>query len=408
VDELKAHVRRLKAELQHVPTASKLEPLGADADTLDSLNVSGAIKDELHAWKDRALWDVIDTATGARSQPLGLSTTTAGWNRRSIWWERRELCLKMLEGVEGYDNDELFALVYTLDDGDDHEDPRNWIKANPSLGVIVQEQELAKRLKEAKQSGKLFAFLRLRLNKPTDTAARWLDMDRWRKCADPVDEQTLYGRACYGGLDLSQTTDLTGWALWFPPVPGDPLWRLIVRHWLPREDLGAREARDKVPYGKWADGSRLTLCEGIWVDYAMIRERVLLDARNFRLMGVAYDNRFAPSLVQNLITEGVECHPWNQNVSGMNTATKEFRRFVLAREMSHQGCPLLEWEAENTAIKETSEGYVKPNKAGSSQRIDGIAAAISALGLAIHKNGAGPVMAGIGEIDLDFDFGGLF
>lgn len=400
VAALKPHLRRLKTELRHEATASKLEPLGADADTLDSLNVSGAIKDELHAWKSRDLWDVIDTATGARSQPLGLSTTTAGHNRRSIWWERRELCVKLLERVEGFENDELFPLIYTPDEGDDWENPAVWSKGNPSLGVIVQRDELSRRLREAKQQGRPLAFRRLRLNQPTETAVKWLDMAKWRRCADPVDESVLWGRPCYGGLDLSTTTDLTGWALWFPPIEHDRKWRLLVRHFLPKEDLDAREFRDKVPYGKWADGVRLTLSEGSWVDYGLVKKRIRDDAQVFRLMALAYDNRFAPSLIQDLIAEGFECVPWNQGPSGVNTGTKELYRMTLAGEMAHQGCPLLEWEAENTAVKETAEGYQRPDKSASSQRIDGIAAAISGLSLAIEKNGAGPVPAGIVELDL--------
>lgn len=404
---IKSHLRRMKSSILHEKTGSKIEPLGADADSLDGLNVHGAIKDELHAWKTRELWDVIDTATGARHQPLGLSTTTAGFSRRSIWWERRELGVKLLEGAKGFENDELFPLIYCPDDGDDIEDPAVWVKGNPNIGVTIQPDELGRRLKEAKQTpGQMLAFLRLRLDKPTETATRWLNMERWRDCRDPIDEETLIGRPCYAGLDLSQTTDLTAWALWFPPSADDPMWRLLVRHWVPNDDMVARCARDKVPYDKWADSVSLTLCEGTWVDYGLVRKRIKDDAAKFRLMALAYDNRFAPSLVQNLIEDGIDCVPWNQGVPGMNTATKEFRRMVLAREFCHQGCPLLDWEAENTAVKVNAEGYEKPAKDASSGRIDGIAAAVTGLGLAIHKNGAGPVEAGIMEID--FDIGGLF
>lgn len=402
-DTFKRHLRRMKAEIRHESSGGKLEPLGADADSLDGLNVHGAIKDELHAWKNRDLWDVIDTATGARSQPMGLSTTTAGYNRRSIWWERRELCLKMLDGAEGFANDELFALVYTPDDDDDFENPSVWAKGNPSLGVTVKGEEIARRLRDAKQSpGQLAAFLRLRLDKVTETATKWLHMGRWKECACPISEELLLGRPCYGGLDLSQTTDLTGWALWFPPAGDDPLWRLLVRHWIPDDELPARMLRDRVPYDQWADDTRLTLCQGTWVDYGLIRKRILEDSQKFALMGLSFDSKFAPSLIQHLMEDGIECTPWNQGVSGMNTACKEFNRMVLAKEFGHQGCPLLEWEAENTAVKQTAEGYQKPDKERSANRIDGIAAAITGLGLAIHKNGAGPVQAGLLEMDIDF------
>jgi phage terminase large subunit-like protein len=399
---LKKHLRRLKAEVRHEQSGSKLEPLGSDADTLDSLNVHGAIKDELHAWKSRELWDVMDTATGARMQPLALSTTTAGHNRRSIWWERRELCLKLLEGVPGFENDELFPLIYTPDDGDDVEDPAVWVKGNPSLGVIVRREELAQRLREAKQSPKgMAAFIRLRMNKPTETATRWMPMGRWRRCAEPISEEELIGRPCWGGLDLSMTTDLTAWGLVFPPTPLDPKYRLLVRHFLPRDEIEEREKRDKVPYRSWADGVRLTLGEGNWVDYGLVRKTVLADGEKFRLLGLAFDRKFAPSLVQTLMADGIECVPWSQGTYGMTTATKEMYRMVLAGELRHQGCPLLTWEVENTAIKTDPGDGQMPDKAASSQRIDGVVAGIMALGLAIHKQNDMPAEAGVMEMDLE-------
>ncbi len=404
---LKKHLRLMKYEVRHEDSGSKLLPLGADADSLDGLNVHGAIKDELHAWKSRDLWDVIDTATGARSQPLGLTTTTAGHNRRSIWWERRELGLKMLDGVAGFDDDELFPLVYCPDDGDDFENPAVWGKGNPNLGVTVQADEIKKRLWAAKRTpGQLNAFLRLRLDLPTETATRWLSMDRWKACADPVAEDLLVGRECFGGLDLSQTIDLTAWALIFPPSAGDPKWRLLVRHFLPRDDLDAKVQRDNVPYGKWADDRRLTLSEGNWVDYGLVKKRIKDDAAKFRLLGLAFDSRFAPSLIQDLMHDGIECVPWNQSVAGMNTATQEFARMVLSRELAHEGCPLLNWEAENTAIRQDANGYQKPHKGESTGRIDGIAASITGLGLAIHKHGDRPPDAGAMVIDLG-EWGGF-
>lgn len=394
-------VRRMKAEIRHESNGSKMEPLGADADTLDSLNVHGAIKDELHAWKFRELWDVIDTATGARSQPLGVSTTTAGWNRKSIWWERRELAIRLLERKEGYDNDEFFPLIFTLDEGDDWEDESTWAKGNPSLGVTLRLEELRKRANEAKQTpGQVNAFKRLRLNIVTENATRWLSLKAWKRAAEPLSLEELLGRPCFGGLDLSLTTDLTAWALIFPPVEGDPKYRLYVRHWIPKEGLDLKEARDAAPYSKWADGERLALSEGDWVDYAIIEARIKEDAEKFRILGVAYDPRFAPSIVQRLIAEGIKCIPWGQHHGSLNTGTKEFHRLILCGEMVHQGCPLLEYQAENVSVSINSAGYQKPDKKQSSRRIDGIAASVNGLSLAIEQHGTEPQEAGMFEIEI--------
>lgn len=404
---LAKRVTRYTASLGVEATQSKLVPLGADADTLDGLNPSAAIKDELHKWRTRDLWDVLDTATGARRQPLGVSTTTAGSNRQSIWWERRERCLKMLAGTVA--DDELFALVYTLDDGDDWEDPAVYGKANPNLGVTVRLDELVKRRDEAKQTpGLINAFKRLRLNTPTDAAESWIAADLWKACADPVDEKALEGRDCYGGLDLSQTTDLTAWALVFPPSVADPKWRLLVRQFLPREVIRVRVERDRVRYDLWAETGQLLLTEGDCVDYAAVKWKVLADAGRFVVRGLAFDRMFALPVIQELQAEGLECVPWGQGFLSLNTPTKELGRMLQAKQIAHQGDEVLAWEASNVAVEMDAAGNLKPSKRKSTERIDGIAAAVNALGLALTRCGTGPASAGVYELDLEGDlFGGI-
>jgi phage terminase large subunit-like protein len=403
---LAGRLKRYQASITHPPTGSKLVPLGADADTLDGLNPSGAIKDELHKWRSRDLWDVLDTATGARAQPFGLSTTTAGSNRHSIWWERRERCLKVLQGTLA--DDELFALVYTLDEADDWTDPRVYGKANPNLGVTVQLDELVKRRDEAKETpGLVGAFKRLRLDVPTDAAEAWLDSAVWAACADPIPETELAGRACWGGLDLSQTTDLTAWALAFPPSLADPKWRLLVRHFLPREAIRRRVQKDRVEYDVWAAAGRFILTHGDCADYAAVRRQVLEDAGRFLVRGLAFDRMFALPVIQELQAEGLECVPWGQGFLSLNTPTKELGRLLATRDLAHQGCPVLGWQAANVAVEQDAAGNLKPSKKKSTERIDGIAASVNALGLALAKHAAGPTSAGFYELPDGVDlFGG--
>lgn len=396
---MKPYIRRMQAEIRHDKSGSKMKPLGADSDTLDGLNVHGAIKDELHAWTNQGLWDVIDTATGAREQPLGVVTTTAGHNRKSIWWQRRDKALKLLDRVPGYDDDSFFPLIYTLDTTDDWENYELWGKGNPSLGVIIKLEDLKRQYQEAKQTpGQINAFRRLKLNQPTDTATQWIPADAWRRAHDRMDEAHLLGRPCFGGLDLSLTTDLTAWALIFPPYDGDPKYRLYVRHFMPKQNIEDKEARDGVPYRSWADGRRLILSEGDWVDYSLVEKVIREDAEKFKVLGIAYDNRFAPAIVQNLMADNITCVPWGQNHGSLNTGTKEFYRMILARELAHQGCPLLDWQAGNAAVSVNSSGYQKPDKEHSNKRIDGIAASVNATGLAIEQHGTGPANAGMFDL----------
>lgn len=395
---LKGRITRYESSLSHGKSGSKAVPLGADANTLDGLNPSATIKDELHQWKTRDLWDVLATATGARSQPFGLSATTAGHNKFSIWWERRERCLMMLSGK--VKDDELLPLIYTLDDDDDWTDEKNWIKANPNLSVTIRPEEMRQKLEEAKQTpGSIGAFKRLRLNTPTDSAERWIEEEQWDACCDPITEEDLHGRECFGGLDLSQTQDLTGWGLVFPPNDVDPKWRILVRHFMPKEVVRKRSEKDRVPYDQWADERLFILTEGDCVDYARVKAQVIADALAFRLNALAFDRFSALPVIQELQAEGIECIPWGQGYLSLNAATKELSRMIAAALIGHQGDKVLNWQAGNVAIETDPAGNIKPSKRKSGEKIDGFAAIVNALGLAMQKHQAGQTQAGVFEID---------
>jgi phage terminase large subunit-like protein len=374
-----------KDNLSVAATHSKFEPLASDSDSLDGLNVSGAIMDELHAWKQRGLWDVMETATGARRQPLFLVTTTAGYNRHSIWWERREMALNTLRGLTP--NDSLFAFVATLDPEDDWTDEKVWAKANPSLGVTVRLEELREKCDEAKQvPGKQNAFKRLRLNLPTEQASLWLDLEKWDACAGPVDEESLLGRPCFGGLDLSATTDLSALALLFPPEADDEPWKLLVRFWLPGDDLRERSIRDGVPYGEWSDRGLIHLTDGSSIDYDAIEAQVLLDAERFAMQELAFDRYLANQLVTRLQDRhGVNVVGFGQGFVSMAGPAKEFEVLVISGRLAHGGNPVLRWQAGCTAVKQDAAGNVKPDKASSTARIDGIVASLMALGRAMVR-----------------------
>ena len=397
---LRRHLRPKVFTIVHEASGSKLDPLSSDSHSLDGLNISCAIRDELHAWKGHELWDVIETATGARDQPLGISTTTAGTNRQSVWWEQRELVIKMLEQKDGFDDDGLFGLIYTLDDDDEWQDERCWIKANPNLNVTLKIEDLRAECRKAiRNPGYTNNFRRLRLNQPTESVTKWLGAGLIQKAWEDYDEENLHGRICYGGLDLSQTLDLTAWALVFPPTDHDTNWRLVIRHFMPGADIREKEERDGFPYSRHADGKVLTLTEGDWVDYELVKSRIYRDAESFRLVSLAYDRRFAPAIIQHLIAEGIECVPWTQTFGGLTTGTKEFKRLLHARLLKIPKCPIIEWETENVSIEVDNAGNERPHKGKSTGRIDGIVAAINSLSLANHKYGSEEPEAGVLEID---------
>ena len=210
---LRRRVELLINNLHVAASASRFMPLSSDSSTMDGLNVHGAIIDELHAHKTRGVVDVLDTATGARRQPLLFEITTAGYDRHSICFEHHDYSIKVLDGV--LQDDSWFAYIAAADEGDDWTDPKVWRKANPNFGISVKEDDLARKAEKAVAlPGAQNAFRRLHLNQWTEQAERWIDMAAWDACDAPVDPERLRGRACFGGLDLSTTTDLS------PRLPG--------------------------------------------------------------------------------------------------------------------------------------------------------------------------------------------
>lgn len=364
-------------------TLSKFEPLGRDSDSTDGLNVHASVMDELHAWKTRDLWDVIETATGSRTQPMIAAITTAGYNRHSICWEKHEYLCKILSQV--INDDDFFGMIYTLDDDDDIEDEANWIKANPNLGVSVKIDDLRGAIKRAKESpAALNSVLRLRLNKWTQSETRWLDLDRWQACGSAVEASSLRGRRCYGGLDLSSSIDITAWILVFPPVEKDEPYKVLCRFFVPEDNMRERSRKDRVPYEVWCREGFITSTPGNVIDYAWIIAQIERDAKEFDLQEIAFDRWGATLIYQQLSDLGMQVVEFGQGFASMSPPAKELEKLVLSRKISHGGNPVLTWMADNVVAVQDPAGNIKPDKGRSTEKIDGIVALIMGLDRALH------------------------
>lgn len=388
----------------HIPeTGSKFEPLGSDSKTLDGLNVSGGLVDELHAHKTRELWDVLITATGARRQPLIFSITTAGFNKQSICWEQHDYTEKILEGMI---NDEShFGIIYTLDlaenDGevdDDWEDESLWPKANPNLNICTKMDDLRIKAAKAKEvPTALNSFLRLHLNIWTDSVTKWIPVEKWGACAVTVDMEKLKGRTCYAGLDLSSNIDISALVLVFPPEAEGGRYILVPRFWIPEDNIHDRVHKDRVPYDTWVCQGFITATPGASVDYGFILEQLGRDCEDFDLLEVAYDKWGASKLVNDLIDAGFELEnvkhaqrhliQFPQAISRMSGPTKEFEKMVIARELEHDNNPVMNWMLSNTVIRFDASGNMKPDKAASTEKIDGVIAGIMGLSRAVGSEG---------------------
>ncbi|MBB4267603.1 terminase TerL endonuclease subunit [Roseospira visakhapatnamensis] len=405
---LRSRVTRTVNNLAVTATASWFRPLSADASKMDGLNVHFAAVDEVHEHPNAEIIQKLNTATGARRQPLIFEITTAGHDRHSVCRQHHEFSVKALEGsVPPEAADSWFAFIATLDDGDDWTDPAVWIKANPSLGVTVKEDDLRRQIEEAREMpAQQNAIRRLRLNEWTEQVTRWLDMAVWEDGGPPVAtdaadvkadlddlEAALAGRPCYGGLDLARVNDLSAFVLLFPPT-GDPdlgplaaRWIAVCRFWVPEDDILRRARRDRVPYDVWRDQGFLTATPGNATDFAFIEHEILALAGRFDLRELAYDRTFAGEIVQTLQQEGLSLIEFGQGFLSLAAPTAELERLVVSRSFWHGGHPVLRWNASNVAVRQDPAGNIKPDKERSSERIDGIAALVNALGRALVQGG---------------------
>ena len=367
-------------------TSSKFQPLGADADTMDGLNVHGALIDELHAHKTRDVVDVLETATGARRQPLIFEITTAGYDRQSVCYEHHNYSVSVLRGL--IQDDTWFAFMAALDEGDDWRDEATWAKANTNLGVSVKLDDLRRKAEKAQHlPAAQNAFRRLHLNEWTQQSDRWIDLALWDSNAgDPVIAQGLKGRKCYGGLDLSSVSDITAWVMVFPDDKEPGKITVLPRFWCPESRLTSESNTYRDQYQAWVRNGWMTATPGDAVDYAWVRKQVLEDAQQFQLIDLNVDRLFQGyQLSQELTDEGLAVFGMGQGFYSMAGPMKEFERRLLAKQIQHGGNPVLRWMAGNVAVKQDPAGNLKPDKAESQGKIDGIVALLMALDRATRR-----------------------
>lgn len=385
--KLKKYITHFKTNLNIEETASKFEPLSSDYNTLDGLNPHAALIDELHAQK-RDLYDVLTTAIGARSQPLIVSITTAGYDRHSICYEQELYTEKILEGI--IQDDSHFGIIYTLDNPEEWEDEKNWIKANPNIGISVDIEDLRSKAKKAKEvPTQLNAFLRKNMNIWTESHTRWISTEKWDACGGQIDRENLKGGLCYGGLDLSTTTDISALVLVFPPIEEKEKYKILCRFWIPSDNMHERVRRDKVPYDVWARQGYIKPTLGNIIDYSFILAQIQQDMKDYDFKELAFDRWGSQKIMTDLQNLGFEEEnikygqrhliDFGQGFASMNSPTKELEKMILSKEICHGDNPVLKWMMSNVAIKMDAAGNIKCDKAESTDRIDGIVALIMAI-----------------------------
>lgn len=373
-------------------------PLGADADTMDGLNPSCGLVDEVHKHKKRDVWDVFDTALGARDQPILWAITTAafGSDESSLCYDLNQYTCRVLEDFDkpdGLIDETWFGYIATIDEGDDWRDPSVWIKANPNLGISVSLEELTQKCAQAQAvPSRQNAFKRLRLDIWTEQEDLWIPMEVWDRNGSPFDVGMLEGRDCHGGLDVSAKIDLSGLVLTFPPADDDPMWYQLYFPFIPSKGIERRELKDdKVPFRAWAEQGHLTITDGDGIDQNVIKRTVLEATERFNIIDIGFDPWSAHKLSSELIDEGVDMVEMRQGIATFADPSAEFERLLYAGRLAHGGHPVARWMARNVAIRFDENENFMPAKRKSKDRIDLIVAGVMSIGRALATDtGEGP------------------
>ena len=365
--------------------AGFFQVLSAEVGTKHGLNVSGLVFDEVHAQPTRKLYDVLTQGSGdAREQPLFFLITTAGTDKNSICYELHQKAKDILAGQRV--DHTFYPVVYGLEDGEDWHDEKNWYKANPSLGQTIDINRVREHYHEALENpAEEAVFKQLRLNMWVSSTTAFIPEQVFDKGNQPINLDLLRGRECYGGLDLSSTGDITALVLMFPPRTEDEKYICLPFFWVPEDTIPIRVRRASVPYDTWEKQGYLKATEGNVIDYNFIEKFILDLYQIYNIKEIAVDRWNATQLTINLQDDGMTMVPFGQGFKDMSAPTKEFYKLMMEGKIIHGGNPILKWMALNVVVDRDAADNIKPTKARSPEKIDGIVAAIMALDRCIRQ-----------------------
>lgn len=365
--------------------AAFFKPLSRDADSLEGLNPSGAIIDELHAHKTREVFDVLDEATGARRQPLIFIISTEGDNANGVFAEQVEYAQQILDGR--HEDDSYFAIIYTIDADMDWTTREAWAMANPNMGISVLEKDLEIRCRQAQKNAESqSSFLTKRLNVRVGAGEAFFNLLAWNTICkdDTLRIEDFYGKPCIVGLDLASKIDIAAKVLLFDKA-------VFAKFYLPEDTLERGNPNYDV-YRGWAERGLLTLTPGNVIDFEFIERDLLDDKQKFSVTHVAYDPDQAHYLSTRMQAEGFTMVELPQNIRRMNDPMKELGARILSGRIKHDGNQALAWQIGNVTAKPDAKENVFPKKARPENKIDGAVAAMIALSVQLRQ---GPSLVSI-------------
>lgn len=358
-------------------TNSTFQAKSAEGSTLDGLNTHLAVVDELHAHKTRAVYDVVETSLGKRRSSLLWCITTAGFDTSGICYEVRTMCTKVLSRLA--DDETQFAIIYTIDDGDDWSSMEALEKANPNWGVSVRPEVITSLLQKAKTlPSAINNFKTKHLDVWCSARSAWLDMRAWKRCETTgLELSDFEGQPCFIGLDIGSKSDLTVKTYLFPfEEDGKDKYALFCECWLPSKAI---ETSTNSQYSGWVRSGYIQETDGAMTDLNVIEDSIREDLSRFDVQAITYDPWQATQLATSLSDEGapmIECRFTVQNVSD---PMKTLEALVIDGRIVHDGNPVMAWMMGNVEARIDAKDNIFPRKERHENKIDGAVAAILAL-----------------------------
>jgi len=373
--------------LAYLKSGSFFRPISAD-DGQSGPRPHIALLDEIHEHRNGHVVEMLRAGTKSRRQALILMITNSGHDKNSVCWQYHDYGSKV--AAQSANDDSFFAYICALDENEDPlKDEKCWHKVNPSLSAglpglkYLREQVTQARGMPAKES----IVRRLNFCQWVASENPWIAGHAWFACLEKFETEALRGRRCWAGLDLSSTQDLTALALVFEPDDSDPHWRLLNWFWLPDDGLHQKASQDRVPYLVWRDAGHLRTMPGRAINKLAVAIELAALAEMFDLQEVAYDRWRIEDFKMLLDQEGISLPlvPFGQGFKDMAPAVDEFERLIIGQNMRHNGNPVMTWCAANAVVQTDPAGNRKVTKEKSTGRVDGVVAAIMAIGRAMGK-----------------------
>ena len=384
---LKTRLRAFVASLHREDTASKAQPLGADHDSTDGLNPHVVIVDEMHAMKDRGMLDVMETATGARRQPVIYIITTFGSDPVSPWGDQHDYACKILEGV--LTDESFFVFTAHADLEDPWDSPETARKANPNYGISVSPEDLAGKVLKAKGIPSAAASYRIKhLNVCVSATAACLSIDGWRRGQTRWQPDEMLHEICYAGIDLASLLDLCCLSFVFPPTSTRPAWRVIQHIFTAEDTLADRAHRDRAPYPVWRDQGWLHTNPGTRIEHQPLRPLLREARERYQLQCIGFDPWHAGTIIEQLTHEDgfaeTQVLAVPQTYAGMSAGCLQMQALIQAGEVDARGCPVTAWSVSNVVANVDGKDNLMFAKGKSRGRIDPVIAATIGMALSLR------------------------